>query len=370
MSNPELDPFVEANACSTCPSNQFATTSNNDDLSCCAAIRVTDGTCTACTSADTSGCTAVSCIAGKGNADNDATTGCEVSCAAVVDGTCTSCTSLDASGCTAVTCDTYKFDTNGDATDGCEAGCTAFGGTCTTCTTALTSGCTAVTCSANKFDTNNNAADGCEAGCADVTDGTCDTCNTAFASGCTAVSCQLGTVNFDNDATTGCELTCATVADSSGRTCDAAGAGGVQTVTCNTGFVSFVVVVFFQENFFLIHLKLFVFPATLYFQHESGAAGTNLRCTACVNQGSGCTTSTANTCSSIATTKTICTAAASGYYLDGGVAIVCAAVDSSARTCDAAGAGGVQTVTCNMGFVSFVAVCCFTFYKILQDLFF
>ena len=35
MSNPELNPFVEADACSTCPSNQFAPTSNNDDLSCC-----------------------------------------------------------------------------------------------------------------------------------------------------------------------------------------------------------------------------------------------------------------------------------------------------------------------------------------------
>jgi len=37
MSNPELNPFVEANACSTCPSGGFATTtSDNDDLSCCA----------------------------------------------------------------------------------------------------------------------------------------------------------------------------------------------------------------------------------------------------------------------------------------------------------------------------------------------
>jgi len=118
MSNPELNPFVEANACSTCPSNQFATTSDNDDLSCCATVA--GGTCTACSSAVASGCTAVSCNTGKGNGDNDATTGCEVSCAAVTDGTCTACTSAVASGCTAVTCNTGKGNVDNDATNGCE----------------------------------------------------------------------------------------------------------------------------------------------------------------------------------------------------------------------------------------------------------
>jgi hypothetical protein len=77
MSNPELNPFVETNACSTCPSNQFATTSNNDDLSCCATVA--GGTCTVCTSAVASGCTAVTCYAGGYiNVDNDATNGCEI----------------------------------------------------------------------------------------------------------------------------------------------------------------------------------------------------------------------------------------------------------------------------------------------------
>ncbi len=85
MSSPELNPFVEANACSTCPSNQFATTtSDNDDLSCCATVA--GGTCTECTSALASGCTAVSCIAGKGNVDNDATNGCEASTIPVPNG--------------------------------------------------------------------------------------------------------------------------------------------------------------------------------------------------------------------------------------------------------------------------------------------
>jgi hypothetical protein len=118
MSNPELNPFVEANACSTCPSNQFATTSNNDDLSCCATVA--DGTCTACASAVASGCTAVTCNTGKVNIDNDATNGCEVSCAAVTGGTCTACTSAVASGCTAVSCNTGKVNIDNDATNGCE----------------------------------------------------------------------------------------------------------------------------------------------------------------------------------------------------------------------------------------------------------
>jgi hypothetical protein len=120
MSNPELNPFVEANACSTCPSNQFATTtSDNDDLSCCATVA--GGTCTACASAVASGCTVVTCNTGKVNIDNDATNGCEVSCAAVTGGTCTACTSAVASGCTAVTCYAGGYiNVDNDATNGCE----------------------------------------------------------------------------------------------------------------------------------------------------------------------------------------------------------------------------------------------------------
>ena len=81
MSNSELNPFSKASACSTCPSNQYATTTQlNDDLSCgCAGV--TAGTCTACNSAHASGCTSVTCNTGHGNIDNDASNGCEVSCA-------------------------------------------------------------------------------------------------------------------------------------------------------------------------------------------------------------------------------------------------------------------------------------------------
>ena len=78
---------------------------------------VPGGTCTDC---DVHGCTAVTCDMGKGNADNDATNGCEVSCATVTGGTCTACTTADASGCTAVTCDMGKGNADNDATNGCE----------------------------------------------------------------------------------------------------------------------------------------------------------------------------------------------------------------------------------------------------------
>jgi len=120
MSNPELNPFVEANACSTCPSNQFATTSNNDDLSCCATVA--DGTCTACTSAVASGCTAVTCTSGKFDSNGNVADGCEsaFACATVTGGTCTACTTATASGCTAVTCNGGKSNGDNDATNGCE----------------------------------------------------------------------------------------------------------------------------------------------------------------------------------------------------------------------------------------------------------
>ena len=62
----------------------------------------------------------ITCNANKFDTNGIASDGCEAGCAAVSDGTCTACTTAVASGCTAVTCATNKFDTNGDATDGCE----------------------------------------------------------------------------------------------------------------------------------------------------------------------------------------------------------------------------------------------------------
>merc|ERR1712086_673785 len=136
--------------------------------------------------------------------NGNATDRCEAGCAGVTKGTCSNCTSADASGCTAVTCDTNCFDTNLNATDGCEAGCALVtDGTCTACTSAIASGCTAVTCAANKFDTNLDATDGCENGCPVVTDAMCDTCSDKDT--CTSVTCVANYFDINNDATDGCE---------------------------------------------------------------------------------------------------------------------------------------------------------------------
>ena len=87
--------------------------------------------------------------------------------------------------------------------------------------------------------------------------------------------------------------------------------------------------------------------------YESGGAGNDLGCTACVNQAN-CAASTANQCSTSSgfTRKTPCASVtAAGYYLDGDVVKVCATVsDSSARTCTAGGASGIQSVACDSGF--------------------
>lgn len=58
-------------------------------------------------------------------------------CIAVTDGTCTACTTAAAIGCTAVTCATNRVDTNGNAADGCEDSCAAVtDGNITVCATA------------------------------------------------------------------------------------------------------------------------------------------------------------------------------------------------------------------------------------------
>jgi hypothetical protein len=72
MANPELNPFVKANACQNCPANRAGSAADNDDTSCCALVA--DGTCTACNSLLISSCTAVICNAGfyeSGSASNN-----------------------------------------------------------------------------------------------------------------------------------------------------------------------------------------------------------------------------------------------------------------------------------------------------------
>ena len=66
MSNPNQNPFAEGSSCSVCPAGT-STAVDNDELFCCAAV--IDGTCTACSTAVVSGCTAVACDANYGLVD-------------------------------------------------------------------------------------------------------------------------------------------------------------------------------------------------------------------------------------------------------------------------------------------------------------
>ena len=120
MSDPNDDPFSTATSCSVCPADQNGTDTENAATTCCGAVLVTAGTCTACTSAIASGCTAVTCDVGYVNIDDDATNGCEVLCAPVTDGTCAACTSALAGACTAVKCVAGRSSMDNDANNGCE----------------------------------------------------------------------------------------------------------------------------------------------------------------------------------------------------------------------------------------------------------
>jgi surface protein len=163
MSSPNADPFSTATSCSVCLADQQGTNTDNDETTCCGAVPVTAGTCTACASALASGCTAVTCDFGFDNIDDDATNGCEVLCAPVPNGTCSACTSPVASGCTAVSCNVGYSSLDDDATNGCEVLCAPLtGGVCTACTSTLTGACTALKCVAGRTSRDNNVNNGCE----------------------------------------------------------------------------------------------------------------------------------------------------------------------------------------------------------------
>ena len=174
------------------------------------------------------------------------------------------------------------------------------------------------------FYVDNGVVPGVVLECASVSDSSARTCTGAGASGIQSVTCDTG---YHESGSAGNNLACtacATVSDASAKTCDAGGANGIQTVACDTGF------------------------------HESGSAGNDLGCTACANQAN-CAASTSSACSTTAgiTTKTPCTSVtAPGYYLDGDKVGTCATiVGASATTCNGAGAGDIQTVTCNTGYI-------------------
>ena len=106
----------------------------------------------------------MTCDTNKFDTNGDATDGCEAGCAAVTDGTCSACTTALASGCTAVTCDTNKFDTNGNAADGCEAGCaTVTNANSVTCTGPNSADIQTVSCNAGYVQTGSAGSLACAA---------------------------------------------------------------------------------------------------------------------------------------------------------------------------------------------------------------
>jgi hypothetical protein len=94
-------------------------------------------------------------------------------------------------------------------------------------------------------------------------------------------------------------------------------------------------------------------PAGKY-QTNTPTSKVDRNCETCTLQDN-CAVATANTCSTTTgiTTKKPCKSVTNaGYYLDGDKVAECATVpDAYKRTCDGAGATGIQTVTCNVGFV-------------------
>jgi len=289
------------NACVACAASTYASQGNNAACQTCASGSYTD------TGTGTTGTTCSTC-ATSGNGANAATVTC-------TDGFNQIATTCDAGyglvGDACVACDDFTYAVQGNSAE------------CQTCAT-IGNGANAATITCNSGT--DQIATTCNAGYGLVGDACVACAPSSFAiqgNNAACQTCASGSYTDTGTGTTGTTCTpCATVSKSSARTCNAGGASGIQTVTCNTGF------------------------------HESGSSGNNLGCTACTNQ-TNCATSTANQCSTSSgfTTKTPCTSVTAGYYLDKDVVKQCHTVPkSSARTCNAGGASGIQTVTCNTGF--------------------
>ena len=173
MANPELNPFVKANACQNCPANRAGSAADNDDTSCCALVA--DGTCTACNSLLISSCTAVICNAGfyeSGSASNNL--GCSGVCAIVPDSTTRTCGGADTAGIQSVACNASFYETGAAGTNLgcslCDAGSVTNTGTspgATTCTP----------CAAGTYSLSSNVA-------------SCSTCGTIAHA--TTVQCTTG----------------------------------------------------------------------------------------------------------------------------------------------------------------------------------
>ena len=98
---------------------QFDTNGNAEDGCEAGCPTFATTSCTACSDAGT--CTAIAaCVTNTFDTNGDAVDGCETGCADVAGGTCIACITAVTSGCTAVTCETGKGNADNDATNGCE----------------------------------------------------------------------------------------------------------------------------------------------------------------------------------------------------------------------------------------------------------
>jgi hypothetical protein len=258
--------------------------------------------------------------------DNGVVPGVVLECASVSDSSARTCTGAGASGIQSVTCDPGFHESGSAGVDlGCTACATVLDASARTCDAGGANGIQTVACDTGFHESGSAGNDlGCtacanQANCAANTANQCST-SSGFTTKTPCASVTAAGYYLDGDVV----KVCASVSDASARTCTAGGASGIQTVACDTGF------------------------------HESGSAGNDLGCAACANQAN-CAASTSSACSTTAgiTTKTPCTSVtAPGYYLDGDKVGTCATiVDASATTCNGAGAGDIQTVTCDPGFI-------------------
>ena len=173
MARPKLNPFDKANACQNCPANQAGSATDNDETSCCAFV--VNGVCTACTSLETSGCTAVSYKVGFYETGAAGTNLRCSSCAAgsITDTgtspgatTCTLCVAGSYSPSATVdcaVCSAGKYSTAAGRTTDCDQTCIA--GTYLSDTTTATKhndqgDCTV--CSAGKYSTGTRRTTDCD----------------------------------------------------------------------------------------------------------------------------------------------------------------------------------------------------------------
>jgi hypothetical protein len=216
----------------------------------------------------------VTCSAGFGSCDGDASNGCEQGLRDALNhcGRCgnvcpvrPNTTPTCADGACGATCNAGFGDCDGDASNGCEAAlsgdranCGRCGNSCPTPTNAQSAACTsgacAFTCRAPFADCDGDATNGCEVD-PRVTPAHCGVCGNACparpnaratcASGACGFTCETGFADCDGDASNGCEVDTRSSLPHCGRCanrCTVSGGtpacinGACAVATCGQGF--------------------------------------------------------------------------------------------------------------------------------------